>query len=172
MAKDVTRVSKSAVASGKQDGDGNEVRNLILRGIPRSEAVELFPSLEFVRLTLHQVLHEAGETIKSAYFLNNGLGSVLTVQPDGKSVEVGLIGKEGFIGLPVIFGFKTSGLRVVTQAEGTGFRIDVGTLKKHLKQCPNLEGNCSVMPCSWPCNPPRSRPATGCTMWSSAWRDG
>src|SRR5579862_955751 len=140
MAKDVTRVSKSAVASGKQDGDGNEVRNLILRGIPRSEAVELFPSLEFVRLTLHQVLHEAGETIKSAYFLNNGLGSVLTVQPDGKSVEVGLIGKEGFIGLPVIFGFKTSGLRVVTQAEGTGFRIDVDTLKKHLKQCPNLEG--------------------------------
>lgn len=65
-------------------------------------------SLPRWRLKLHQVLHEASEAIKSVYFLNNGLGSVLTVLPDGKSVEVGLIGKEGFIGLPVVFGFKTS----------------------------------------------------------------
>jgi CRP-like cAMP-binding protein len=58
-------------------------------------------------------MHEAGEEIKSAYFLNNGMASVLTVLPDGRSVEVGLIGNEGFVGSPVIFGFKTSPLRVV-----------------------------------------------------------
>jgi hypothetical protein len=34
------------------------------------------------------VLHETGETIKSGYFLNDGLGSVLTTEPDGKTVEV------------------------------------------------------------------------------------
>lgn len=63
--------------------------------VARQEWVRLVPSMEFVRLKLHQVLHEAGETIKSFYFLNSGLGSVLTVLPDGKSVDVGLIGKEG-----------------------------------------------------------------------------
>ncbi len=68
----------------------------------------MLSAAEFVRLKLHQVLHEPGEIIKSVYFLNNGLGSVLTTQPDGKTVEVGLIGREGFVGLPIIFGFKTA----------------------------------------------------------------
>lgn len=121
------------------DGDAKETSNLILLNLPRLEAAELFPSLEFVRLKLHQVLHEIGEPIKSCYFMNNGMASVLTVQPDGKSVEVGLVGKEGFVGLPVIFGFKTSALRVNTQADGTAHRVDVPTLLKILPKCPQLE---------------------------------
>ena len=92
-----------------------------------------------MRLQLHQVLQEAGEPIRSGYFLNGGLGSVLTTQPDGKTVEVGLIGKEGFVGVPVIFGFKTSGLRVITQGDGTAYRVDVDTLLRTLPKCPELE---------------------------------
>lgn len=126
-------------SSGNNGGDGGAVGNLILRSLPRKEFSQLFPSLEFVRLTLHQVMHEAGETIRSGYFLNSGLGSVLTTQPDGKTVEVGLIGKEGFVGVPVIFGFKTSGLRVITQGDGTAYRADVDALLRLLPKCPALE---------------------------------
>jgi CRP-like cAMP-binding protein len=72
-----------------EDGDGRVIGNRILRSLPRKESLQVASSLEFVRLKLHQVLHETGETIKSIYFLNEGLGSVLTTQPDGKSVEVG-----------------------------------------------------------------------------------
>jgi len=134
------RPSKSVtLPSGHNDGDGREVGNLILCGLPRNESNRIFPALEFLRLQLHQIMHEPGETIRSGYFLNSGLGSVLTTQPDGKTVEVGLIGKEGFVGLPVIFGFKSSGLRVVSQAEGTGYRIDVDTLLRILPECPQLE---------------------------------
>ena len=121
-----------------KDDNGRQVENLILRNLPQKESAQILPSLEFVRLRLHQVLHESGETIRSGYFLNNGLGSVLTIQPDGKTVEVGLIGKEGFIGLPVVFGFKSSGLRVVTQGEGTAYRVEVETLLRILPQCPEL----------------------------------
>ena len=120
------------------DGDGNPIKNNILRALPRTESNQVFASLEFVRLRLHQVLHEVSETIRSTYFLNDGLASVLTVQPDGKSVEVGLVGKEGFVGLPVIFGFRTSGLRVVTQGDGTAYRIDADRLRKLLTQCPGF----------------------------------
>lgn len=135
-----TRSSKPSTNSFTDDGrDGKEVGNLILRSLPRKELAQLFPLLEFLRLQLHQVLHEPGENIRSGYFLNNGLGSVLTTQPDGKTVEVGLIGKEGFVGLPVVFGFKTSGLRVVTQGEGTAYRIDVDSLLRILPKCPELE---------------------------------
>lgn len=121
------------------DGDGKEIGNLILRGLSRNEFSQVSPAMELVRVRLHQVLHEAGETIKSVYFLNQGLGSVLTVQPDGKSVEVGLIGNEGFVGVPVIFGFCSSPLRVVTHADGTGYRIDADTLRTMLPRCPMLE---------------------------------
>lgn len=123
----------------RKDSEGREIANLILRNLPNNECTQLFPYLEFVRLKLHQVLHETGETIRSAYFLNSGLGSVLTTQPDGKSVEVGLIGREGFVGVPVIYGFKTSGLRVVTQADGTAYRVDVAALLKILPHCRLLE---------------------------------
>jgi CRP-like cAMP-binding protein len=105
------------------NGDRRAIGNIILRGLPRTESARVFSSLEFVRLRLHQVLHETAEVIKSGYFLNDGMCSVLTVQPDGESVEVGLIGKEGFVGLPVIFGFKTSALRIITQGDGTAYRI-------------------------------------------------
>ncbi len=126
-------------SSSKGDGNGREVGNFILRSLPARESNLLFPSLEFIRLKLHQVLHESGESIRSGYFLNNGLGSLLTLQPDGKTVEVGLTGREGFIGLPVVFGFKTSGLRAVTQGEGTAYRVDVDTLLRILPQCQDLE---------------------------------
>ncbi len=122
----------------KSDGNRNEVGNLILRALPATEFKYLFSSLEFVRLRLHQVLHEVGEAIRSVYFLNDGMSSVLTVQPDGESVEVGLIGKEGFVGLPIIFGFRTSALRIITQGDGTAYRVDVKVLKSLLPECPEL----------------------------------
>jgi CRP-like cAMP-binding protein len=91
-----------------------------------------------VRLKLHQVLHEAGETMKSAYFCNSGMFSVLNVMPDGKSVEVGLIGKEGFSGTPLVAGFRTSHTRTVVQAEATAFRVDADTIRALLLNSPQL----------------------------------
>jgi CRP-like cAMP-binding protein len=138
MAKDRSVSTKAIPQLVRKDGDGKAIGNLILLALPRQECTRLFPLLEFVRLNLHHVMHEAGEVIKSAYFMNDGLGSVLTVLPDGKSVEVGLIGKEGFVGLPIVFGFKTSPLRIVVQADATAYRVDVPTLRKMLPECPEL----------------------------------
>ncbi|HEY6304534.1 MAG TPA: Crp/Fnr family transcriptional regulator [Terriglobales bacterium] len=99
----------------------------------------LFSKLEFVRLRTHHVLHEPGDTLKSAYFCDTGLISILSVFPDGKSVEVGLVGREGFVGLPLVAGFRTSPTRAVTQIEATAFRVDGETLMVILRQCLKLE---------------------------------
>jgi CRP-like cAMP-binding protein len=64
---------------------------------------------------------------------------VLTVQPDGKSVEVGLIGKEGVVGASIVFGFKTGFLRIVVQADATAYRLDVARLPAILGVCPVFE---------------------------------
>ncbi|PYY03237.1 MAG: Crp/Fnr family transcriptional regulator, partial [Acidobacteria bacterium] len=78
------------------------------------------------------------ETIKSGYFVNSGLMSVLAVQPDGKTVEVGLIGKEGFVGLPLVVGYHSSPTRVVTQGDGTAYRCSARDLTELIRQCPEL----------------------------------
>jgi CRP-like cAMP-binding protein len=135
----VKKSGGSAKPAGQSSASQNAaVRNHILVDLPAKELDKVFPSLVLVRLKLHQFLHEAGDIIKSVYFLDDGLGSVLCVQPDGKSVEVGLIGKEGFVGTPVIFGLQSSALRVVVQTDGTAHRLDVGTLRNILPQCPEM----------------------------------
>jgi CRP-like cAMP-binding protein len=121
------------------DIDGNPITSRILLSLPPSESRQILPKLELVRLQLHLVLLEAGETIKSGYFVNTGVISVLSVQPDGKSIEVGLIGNEGFVGLPLLVGYRSSPTRVVTQADGTAYRCDAEVLNQVLRTCPELE---------------------------------
>jgi CRP-like cAMP-binding protein len=121
------------------DGDGNSVHNKVLLSLSKEDLDRVLPKLELVNLKLHQVLHEAGQTIKSGYFVNDGMISVLAVHPDGKSVEVGLIGNEGFAGLPLLVGFRTSPTRLITQGDGSAYRCDAGTLNQLLRQVPALE---------------------------------
>ena len=124
--------------NGNGNGESRTVMNEILLKLPQEESDLLLPKLEFVRLRIHQILHEAGEKIKSVYFLDTGLISIVNLQPDGKSVEVGLVGKGGFAGMPIVDGFRTSPNRNVAQAEGTAHRLEADALRQLLPQCPVL----------------------------------
>jgi CRP-like cAMP-binding protein len=119
--------------------DGVPVKNDLLLNLPAEEQASIFPELVFVELRTHDVLHEAGEPIKFAYFMNSGLASVLSVMVDGKSVEVGLTGKEGFVGLPLIVGLITSPTVTLIQVEGSAFRMSATGLVQALRRCTTLE---------------------------------
>jgi len=114
----------------------HEIKNELLRGFSDHECGGLLSKLEFVRLKVHHVLHEPGDPLKSVYFCNSGMISILTVFPDGKSVEVGLVGREGFVGLPLLVGFQTASTRAVSQLDATAFRVDEETLMELLPECP------------------------------------
>ncbi len=122
----------------RSNGDGHAVKNEILLALPRKERDLLLSKLTLVQLRLHDVLQEAGEAIEFSYFPNTAMASVLNIMADGRSVEVGLAGKEGFVGLPLIAGFRTSPNRINTQAEGMAFRVDAEALREILQQCPEL----------------------------------
>jgi CRP-like cAMP-binding protein len=140
MAKKSRVHLKSPPKPARTDGDGNGIHNEILLQLSTKECDTLFPKLEFVRLKVRQVLHEPGDALKSAYFCNTGMISILSVFPDGKSVEVGLVGKEGFVGVPLLAGFRTSPTRSVAQIDdSTAFRVDGEALIVILSQCPKLE---------------------------------
>lgn len=118
--------------------ESQPVENEILLSLPTKEREAIFPQLTFVELRTHDVLHEPGEAIKFGYFLNRGMTSILTVLPEGKSVEVGLTGKDGFVGLPLIVGFSSGPTQAVVQIAGDAFRIGARGITQVVRQCPTL----------------------------------
>jgi CRP-like cAMP-binding protein len=125
--------------SFRSDGDGHAPKNRLLLGLPSKERDFLLSKLTLVDLRLHDLVQEVGHPIQYGYFPNTAMGSVLNVMADGKSVEVGLVGNEGFIGLPLVAGLHSSASRVVTQAQGTAYRIDADDMRKaSLGSCPKL----------------------------------
>jgi CRP-like cAMP-binding protein len=117
--------------------EGNPVRNELLLNLPSSDAI--LSRFTFVQLRAHDVLEESGEPIRYAYFVDSGLASVLNGMTDGKTVEVGLTGKEGCTGLPMAVGLKTSAAQVICQVDGTAFRISAQNLAMVLQECTTLE---------------------------------
>lgn len=138
-----TKVSRPRVRTDLKiynDGvNGHAIKNKILLRLPASECAWVLSKLAFMEAPTHTVLNEAEQTIKFAYFINSGLASILNVMEDGKSVEVGLIGSEGFVGAPLLVGFRTSATRAIIQVAGTAFRISAKDLTDALTKCPVLE---------------------------------
>ncbi len=140
MARATSRLATKIAAKPALAGvDGNSIHNEILLGLPRKECDAVFSSLEFVEMRTHDLLNEMGEPIEFCYFVNTGLASILNVTSDGKSVEVGLTGKEGLVGLPLVVGLKTSASRIVVQIPGTAFRLSAANLSRLLRKCSELE---------------------------------
>jgi len=138
MAEKTSRNRAKSDGRGILTIDAQAVENEILLSLSTKERGLIFPLLTFMELRTHTVLHEPGDPIQFGYFLNSGLASVLTVLLEGKSVEVGLTGKEGFVGLPLIVGFSTSPTRTVIQIEATAFRISARNLVQVARQSPGL----------------------------------
>src|SRR5258708_15257287 len=96
------------------------------------------PDLENVALVSHKILHESHEVWQYAYFPNDGLLSLGVVLADGKTVEAGIVGKEGLVGIPALAGLRRSPLREVVQITGDGLRISAATLRELLLTAPEL----------------------------------
>jgi CRP-like cAMP-binding protein len=133
-----TRVKKPVASPAARGVNGRQIHNEILLALPNDECAAIFSKLEFLSLPTSTVLNEVAEPIKFAFFLNEGLASILSITADGKSVEVGLCGKEGFVGVPLTAGFLSSPTRVIMQVGGSGFRLATKDLHAALRECPKL----------------------------------
>jgi CRP-like cAMP-binding protein len=131
--------SSKTISKAVPEVEGNPVRNELLLGLPLGECDVIFSELTFVQLRTHDVLEEPGEPIKYGYFIDSGLVSVLSIMQDGRSVEVGISGKEGCTALPVSVGLKTNALRTLVQIQEAAFRVSTQGLTKILGRCPVLE---------------------------------
>ncbi len=127
----------------RSDAAGKAVENLILLSLPDEEYHLLRPHLERLDLPQYQILHEPAEKIDFTYFLNEGMASIVVLSRDGRSVEVGIVGKEGMVGMPLTVGLKRGTFRTIMQMAGNGLRIPSEVFLKLLLTSPILRAELS-----------------------------
>ncbi|HXA78045.1 MAG TPA: Crp/Fnr family transcriptional regulator [Candidatus Acidoferrales bacterium] len=126
-------------AGERTNPDGKPIRNKLLLAASDEEFQLIRPYLEFINLPHHLSLHQPHRTVRFAHFPNEGLISLVVELKDGKSVEAGLLGKDGASGIPAVLGLSRSPLREVVQIAGSGFRVRISTLIEILHSIPETQ---------------------------------
>jgi len=104
------------------------VENRLLTALPHDEYDRLSEDLELIRLPRNRILYEAGEAINHAYFLNGGMASFLAITEDGQTIDICMVGSEGFIGDDIISKVAITPCRVMTQFPCEALRIEAEPL--------------------------------------------
>lgn len=118
---------------------GKVVSNKILSSIPDREYRAIHPYLEYVPLPERCTLHEPTDRLRFAHFPNSGLISLLVATEDGKTVEAGVVGKEGVAGIPIAVGLTRSPLREVALISMDGFKVEARAMLGILGSTPQLQ---------------------------------
>ena len=136
----VAREDFQIARSGERtNAAGKPVSNMVLLSIPDSEYLAIRPHLEFLSMPHHLSLYEPNDPLEFVYFPNGGMVSLVIATEDGRTVEVGEVGKEGIAGIPAAVGMKRSQVREVVQIAGNGFRIRVGAWQSVLRSTPQSQ---------------------------------
>ena len=120
------------------DASSTFTENEILAALSPDDFALLQPHLEPVTLAVRRVLEPANRKIRHNYFLSQGLASVIAIGRNGHRLEVGLIGREGMTGLPVITGHDRSPNETFIQVQGNGSRIKTGQLREAIEKSRSL----------------------------------
>jgi len=101
----------------------NHYKNQILASLPKAEIGRLAPNLSPLSFEIGETLVEPNEDITHAYFLESGLASAVVAMENGNTVETGITGNDGVIGIPILLGTKSMPSRTFMQIRGEGYRI-------------------------------------------------
>jgi CRP-like cAMP-binding protein len=119
-----------------------EYRNRILFSLPLAEIARLQANLEPIVLPQSMDLLTPHANVLYAYFLEEGMASIVVTMRDGTSVEVGIVGREGLVGLPVLFSTGQIPTHTFMQIGGSGFRIKAQHLKAEFDRSGKLRETC------------------------------
>lgn len=113
--------------------------NMLIAALDGKTCQRLQAALEPVSLVLGEVLYEPGEPIRHVYFPGDGLISLLAVGEGNLVLEVALVGREGFFGIPLVLGSRISSVRALVQGAGTAMRMSAARFLRELKSNPALQ---------------------------------
>jgi len=115
------------------------IDNRLLAKLPLADYHRLLEDLELVTLTFGEVLYDPADAITHVHFLNDALVSLLTMTDQQHAIEVGLVGREGLVGVSVALGVPTSPFRITVQGTGTAMRMQAERFCHALTHSPSLQ---------------------------------
>ncbi|MBE9214308.1 Crp/Fnr family transcriptional regulator [Plectonema cf. radiosum LEGE 06105] len=117
------------------------LKNKLLMALPPGEYQRLIPYLKPVNLVLGQVIYEPYQLIKEVYFPNRAMISLVSMMKDGSTTEIGLVGNEGMVGIPVFLGGNVTTNRAIVQIEGNAMKMDADVLRGEFTRGEKLQKN-------------------------------
>jgi len=108
--------------------------NELLAALPPEEYERLLPHLEPVTFSLGQAVYESGERMEYVYFPADAIVSLLYTMLDGATAGVGLVGREGVVGIALFMGGDTMPNRAVVQDSGTVVRVKAKVLQEEFRR--------------------------------------
>jgi CRP-like cAMP-binding protein len=118
--------------------DHSRRTNRLLSLLSDDDYERLRPHLTHVAFDYKKSLYEASRPIEHVYFPIDGVASLVITTSDGGSAEVGTIGNEGIVGLPVCLGDHVAPSSVFVQVPGTALSMDVRAFRGELERSPTL----------------------------------
>jgi CRP-like cAMP-binding protein len=118
---------------------GAQPANSLLAALPRQDYQRLLGELEPVNLIYGEVLHQPGERVRHVYFPGDAHVSLLMVLDKANVLEVGLVGREGVVGMSLALGVEDSPLRALVQGSGTALRMRASAFLEALASCAPLQ---------------------------------
>jgi CRP-like cAMP-binding protein len=115
------------------------IRNQLLAALPSKVLESLIPKLRPVPLAVGVSLIASDKAIEAVYFVESGCVSLVTTLKDGTQAEVGFVGREGMIGLPLIAGVDTGFEDAFVQAKGTALQMGAAAFRQTLEEIPILQ---------------------------------
>lgn len=115
--------------------------NRLLGALTDEECRRLRPHLTAFKLIFGQILFEPGDVIKHVYFPNSGVVSLISMVEPRSTLEVGIVGNEGIVGISLFLGFRHSLNRALVQGEGSAMRMTAPGFREHIghkSQLPDL----------------------------------
>lgn len=113
--------------------------NRLLMALPPADYKKIMPDLKPVRLKVPEVLYEASATIEHVYFPQSSMISMLTITEPGTTLEIGMVGREGMVGVPVLLGIPRTPYRAIVQIPDGAFTMKANALRERLTQLPSLQ---------------------------------
>jgi CRP-like cAMP-binding protein len=115
------------------------IPNSLLAALPRKSYERLASGLSPVTLVFGDILYQAGDTIRDVYFPSECLVSLLTPVDGHLALEVGMVGREGMVGVPLALGIGVSSVRALVQGAGPALKMSAARFRKELRAIPALQ---------------------------------
>lgn len=115
------------------------IGNALLAALPRNEYLCLLEDMESATLAFGELLYETGDAVRYVFFPNDSLISLLTVVDSQHALEVGMVGREGMVGISYALGLRRSPVRALVHGAGTAMRMSASRFRIQFRQSERLQ---------------------------------